>query len=297
MASYTLEIVTIKLSDGVYDFYPVVTFTPAITGDEAVVCSPIETYQWDFGDGETSDDKIGNHTFLPCLDYIITLTVNINGTISDTTTELNFIKTVVPDFEISDNYGTYPLTFHVKDITDYSCTGFLPSQWIWYIIHYGCLIRGYGTGWERSFTIYDPGIYGLKMIVTDGTSTYSITKRDIIFVNSSNNPDGTQIEFAHESSIDNRRHLIKTTHDFDEPEKNSIKFFIWGTAINEEDVATNEIAELRGDDLFITKNLIPLEGLMYNIGSETERWNEFVGKESDLKEFTQSKILRLWSGK
>jgi PKD repeat protein len=265
-------------------------------------CSnPPVSYYWQFGDGSESVEKIPTHSYMSCSPYEVTLTMTYSGITDSTTRDLNLTKSVTLDFEISGNYGLPPLTFHVTDTTDYECTGFYPTRWTWYIIYFGCLITRYGYGSSMNMTVSVPGQYGIKMTVSDGSSTYSITKRDIVFVEDVYENylsfDGGQIELAHESGSTNRRHLIRTMNNFTDPEKNSIKFYVWGTELYDFKFAENELMEVRGDDKMITKNLHPKSNLIYNIGSESLRWEELVGKDANILSFTEANILRLWSGK
>jgi PKD repeat protein len=265
-------------------------------------CSnPPVYYYWQFGDGEESVEKLPTHSYPACSPFEVTLTMTHVGIEDSTTRDLDLTKLVAPNFEISGNYGLPPLTFHVTDTTDYECTGFYPTRWTWYIIYFGCLITRYGYGSSMNMTINVPGQYGLKMTVTDGSRTYSVTKRDIIFVEevyeSELSFDGSQIELAHESGIDNRRHLIKSMNNLTDSEKNSIQFYVWGTELYDFRLAENELMEVRGDDKLITKNLHPKSNLIYNIGSELLRWEELVGKDANILTFTEANILRLWSGK
>jgi len=293
MVEYTLEIETFKINDTTYRFEPVIEFE---TSTEEEPCSPVESYVWRI-ENTIITTKTATYVFSPCQDYEITLATSMDGIVHSAATILHLWKDIVPDFEISNNYGPAPLTFHVKDITDYSCGNFQPVKWTWYIIYYGCFIEGYGKGWERDFTISLPGQYGLKMVISDGITSYSIIKRNIIFVSLPGEADSSQIELAHESSPETMRHAIKSTHDFDTPEGNSIEFYMWGTELTGTEIAENKVAELRGDYKLITKNLNPFEDLSYNLGSETLRWEELIGKDIKAEDFTQSKILKLWSGK
>jgi hypothetical protein len=282
----------IKIGKRTYKFYPKydIKLDTLCTLDNII-------YYWQFGDGSESPDKTPIHIFPRCEGFEVTLSMSYAGITDSITKIINLTKTVSPNFEISGNYGPSPLTFQVVDTTDYECTGFYPTRWTWYIIYFGCLITRYGYGRIMNLSVSVPGQYGIKMIVSNGRSTYSVIKRDVVFVTDSNVSDAVQIELAHESDPVIRRHLIKTKNNFTDPKKNTIEFYIWGTELVESEVAENELMEIRGDDKLITKNLYPKSNLIYNIGSELQRWEELVGKEADILTFTEAKILRLWSGK
>jgi hypothetical protein len=260
-------------------------------------CNSNVSYLWQFGGGGESTEKNPTHSFLGCPPFSVSLSISYVGITDSTIHELESIKEVIPYFEIYNNYGKTPLNFHVEDVTDYECTGFLPARWTWYIIYFGCLVTKYGYGNSMNMTITVPGQYGVMMTVSDGSRSYSIIRREVIFVSDINDSDDVQLELAHENGPENRRHLIKTTNDFTDPEKNSIQFCIWGTELSENDVAENILMIIRGDDKVIIKNMHPKSNLIYNIGSELQRWEELVSKDANILSFTEAGTLKLWSGR
>lgn len=221
----------------------------------------------------------------------------INGSFGVIVTD-DVPRTLVLDFELSNNYGNAPLTFTVNDITNYTNTGFSPVKWSWYIIYFGCLITTYGYGKTKMVTISYPGQYGLIMYVSDGTHSYSIRKDYCIMV-ADPNEDQTeivQIEFAHDSSPEAMRHNIRTEHDYDDSDKNSLSLFLWGTEQSIDELGNNEILKIKTDRM-ITRNMTPLIDDIYNLGTEALRYAITTGSDIIMKKNTQSKILEIWSGR
>lgn len=206
--------------------------------------------------------------------------------------------TLTLDFEISDNYGPAPLTVHVVDVTDYTGSGFLPTKWSWRILDFGCYITTYGYGGDKRLTIARPGQYGVIMIVSDGTNTYSLRRDDCIFVTNPNESqtDMIQIEFAHNSSPEAMRHNIRTEHDYNDADKNSLSVFLWGTEQSIDELGKNEILKIKTDRM-ITRNITPMTNDIYNLGTELLRYSVTTSSDIIMKKNTQSKILRTWSGR
>lgn len=207
--------------------------------------------------------------------------------IIDLTCELNL------QFRIYNNYGKAPLTFDVEDITNY-CGDFKPYRWTWRIRYFGCIIGKTGVN-KRRLTVAEPGQYGLTMYVSDGTTTYSVT-RDNCIIALSSDVEVSQIELAHEEYAEKQRHIIKTNHSYTDEDKNTMSFLLWGSEVVVDDLAENEILRLANEKI-ISKNIYPFETATYNVGEDETRWEEIISIYLDMKTNSQSKILKLWSGK
>ena len=212
---------------------------------------------------------------------------------SSITIDLTFVLNL--QFKIYNNYGPAPLTFTVEDITDYNGDTFKPNRWTWYIKRYGCLISKMGVN-NKTFTISSPGQYGIRMTVSDGITSYSIIRRHCVIV-TGGDLDGSQIEFAHYSGSEIQRHLIKSNHSYTEKDKNSISFLLWGSEVDRTDIAVNEILKLEADEKIFTKSIYPFNEGEYDVGLDIDRWNDMISIYLDIRNTSQSKILKVWSGK
>lgn len=225
--------------------------------------------------------------------FIITAT-DISGDIATSSFNLNLHR-VILDFKVTNNYGPAPLVVTVEDITDYTYTGFTPNYWNWRIVGKGCNLGAAGVK-KRTLTFTSEGQYTIIMTVSNGTESYSLTKKYIVFVTGSTVYDGTQIELAHDSEPNIMRHIISSSHDRYDKDKNKIEIFVWGSEITGTEVAEKELMEINCDDGIHTVDIDPYTNFYYNIGSETVRWEEYISKDIDLIE-TKTKILKLWTGK
>jgi hypothetical protein len=214
--------------------------------------------------------------------------------LADTTFTIDSTFAVNLQFRIYNNYGRAPLTFDVEDITDYSNTLFKPYRWTWRIRYFGCIIGKTGVN-KRRLTVAEPGQYGLTMYVSDGITTYSVT-RDNCIIALSSDVEVSQIELAHEEYAEKQRHVIKTNHSYTDADKNTISFLLWGSEVATDDLAENEILRLANEKI-ISKNIYPFETTTYDVGEDENRWEEIISIYLDMKINSQSKILKLWSGK
>lgn len=209
---------------------------------------------------------------------------------------VDFIELEELEIELTNNFGSAPLTFSVEDITDYSNTNFVPLYRQWNILNYGYVGKiEYGVN-KRWLTISREGQYDIQLIVSNGVTTYTKTVKNAVIV-LGDDYDGNQIEFAENSGEEVRRHLIKTEHSNENDADNNLSFLIWGTEVIENELAINEVMRIRGDETTLTKNMISKENEIYDIGNETNRWKDTLLKLLEMKTESQSKILELWSGK
>lgn len=209
---------------------------------------------------------------------------------------VDFIELEELEIELTNNFGSAPLTFSVEDITDYSNTNFVPLYRQWNILNYGYVGKiEYGVN-KRWLTISREGQYDIQLIVSNGVTTYTKTVKNAVIV-LGDDYDGNQIEFAENSGEEVRRHLIKTEHSNENDADNNLSFLIWGTEVIENELAINEVMRIRGDETTLTKNMISKENEIYDIGNETNRWKDTLLKLLEMKTESQSKILELWGGK
>jgi hypothetical protein len=71
---------------------------------------------------------------------------------------------------------------------------------------------------------------------------------------------------------------------------------LWGSEVATDDLAENEILRLANEKI-ISKNIYPFETTTYDVGEDENRWEEIISIYLDMKINSQSKILKLWSGK
>ncbi|MBP2144796.1 PGF-pre-PGF domain-containing protein [Methanofollis sp. W23] len=129
-----------------------VQFTDASTGTPT-------SWQWTFGDGNTSDDRSPSYTYQHAGTYTVNLTVTGSGG-DDTTSTVITVNEPVPDlkasFTASPTSGLAPLTVQFTDAS----TGAITSrQWT------------FGDGntsddWSPSYTYQHAGVYTVNLTVT-----------------------------------------------------------------------------------------------------------------------------------
>lgn len=88
----------------------------------------IETYFWDFGDGNFSTLETPTHTYAAAGDYTIRLVVNRGLACSDSTTAVvKVYPGFIPDFEVLGQCTKIPLQFNDKTFAAYG----VPNSWKW----------------------------------------------------------------------------------------------------------------------------------------------------------------------
>lgn len=226
--------------------------------------------------------------------YTIKARFNYNGSFVYEETKIIDLSLKI-DFSISKRYGETPLTVYVRDITDYSNQSFVPRYWTWCISGMNlCSSRKEGINY-RNITFPMEGTYSIRLTVSDGNTSYTILKKDVIYAY--NEEQNTQLEFAEGVGENIRRHVIKSTHSNTDNENNKLEFLIWGTEVAITEEATDKILEIDGDDKFITRNVFPFETNLYDIGSEGSLWRTIFLNNLEVLKNAQSKILMTWSGK
>jgi len=145
-----------------------VTFTDLSVGT-------IDTWDWDFGDGEQSSDQNPLHTYTSYGVYTVSLTVSgSNG--NDTETKTDYIEVTalppVADFEANPITGNAPLLVSFTSLS----TGIIDS-WVW------DLGNGSGASGENiAYTYEAPGYYTITLTVTGPGGSDMMTKTDYIEV-------------------------------------------------------------------------------------------------------------------
>jgi PKD repeat protein len=148
--------------------YPLdVTFHSTVTNAAAGEL----TYEWDFGDGETSDQASPTHTYAEAGNYTATLKVTDSSDRTGTSSGLavRVSSSVSPETSISasTDHGLGPL---IVDFTSTVDGGTYPYEYLW----------SFGDGdtsteANPSHTYDDPGIYLVHLTVTDLASRQAVS--------------------------------------------------------------------------------------------------------------------------
>jgi len=125
------------------------------------------TWQWQFGDGDTSSLQSPSHTYLSPGNYTVSLAASTSGG-TNTTTRVNYIQVLqrypVADFSAQPTFGVIPLVVNFTDLS----TG-TPTSWAW----------DFGDGnisnnQSPTHTYESPGIYTVNLTVSNSYGTASI---------------------------------------------------------------------------------------------------------------------------
>jgi len=194
-----------------------------------------------------------------------------------------------PSIKILNNYGKYPLTAYLEDESTFPL-GFVPKYWVWKISD-----GSVKTGKRIDVTIMEPGAYGVSLSITDGTTTYTASFKDVIFVVNNESLEGTQIELVHNSSENAMRHLLKTKHTFNASNSN-VSVSVWNSSDDITTLGSEELFILQADNTCRVKNLLPFVSDAFRVGEDDSKWRAIKSIISE-SELNQSKSLRLWGGK
>ncbi|WP_299437836.1 PKD domain-containing protein [uncultured Aquimarina sp.] len=132
------------------------------------------TYSWDFGNGDTATGIITSYDFTQIGDQIVTLTVSdVDGKTDSTTITINVLdpnQAPVAQFIADNNVGIAPITinFDASDSNDPD------NDTLTYTWDFGN--GDVGSGVSTSYEYIEPGIYEVKLVVTDGKLEDTITK-------------------------------------------------------------------------------------------------------------------------
>ncbi|PRX57222.1 PKD domain-containing protein [Flagellimonas meridianipacifica] len=169
--------------------------------DLSTTCDPIQTYLWDFGDGNTSNEMSPLHTYATVGPHTVTLTVN------DGTNILSYMETVLLDPDNPAAEFDFNVVCDVVTFTDFS-NSCVPLTYQW----------DFGDGsaidtTEDPIHIFEYGnTYDVTLTINDGTQDYSITKQisvlsafdyqdpqDMQACSDVGNPDSGAFDFAPQS--------------------------------------------------------------------------------------------------
>lgn len=152
-----------------------VNFTDASTAN----LSPITTWAWDFGDGNTSNQQNPTHTYQTPGIYTVTLTITDANGCTDTRTRISYVQVIGPDV----NFGADTLIgcdSLLVNFTDSTIFGAPITSWTW---DFG---DGGNSNLQNPSHFYAaPGTYTVSLTVTDidGCSR-TFTRNNYIFINS-----------------------------------------------------------------------------------------------------------------
>jgi gliding motility-associated-like protein len=146
------------------------TYTPNIASAD-----PVVKYDWDFGDGGTSNVKIPTHTFTAQGNYTVTLTITTLGGCTQTATLAVKVGTpVVVDFTVDKTSGCQPTVFN---FTNKSVTA--GTEWTWIFEENNGAVGG-STLQNPPYVFSTVGKHDVTLIVTNNGCTQQLTKPDYI---------------------------------------------------------------------------------------------------------------------
>jgi PKD repeat protein len=147
-----------------------VTFTDESTGNPA-------SWDWNFGDGNTSTLENPANTYANNGTYTVTLTEQ-NSLGTNITTETNYIivggSALAADFTATPTSGTVPLTVQFTDTSTGS-----PTTWLW---DFGDGTTGSAQNPSHIYT--SPGTYSISLIASNGAGSNTFSQPDTITVSS-----------------------------------------------------------------------------------------------------------------
>ena len=136
----------------------------------------VDSWSWDFGDGETSTEQNPEHTYNAAGTYTVSLTVT-GGAGSDTHTITDYIEVIpIPppptaDFTADVTEGPAPLNVHFTDLSE----GVI-DDWSW----------DFDGGWSGqqnpTYMFMNPGVYTITLTVTGPGGSGTEVKTDYITV-------------------------------------------------------------------------------------------------------------------
>jgi len=135
-----------------------------------------DSYEWDFGDGTTSDDVNPTHSYSTAGVYNVSLkATNICGADREIKTEyITVLDGPTADFEGTPLSGQAPLTVAFSDL---STSDLGIDSWTW---DFG---DGDGSNEQNPSHVYTaPGYYTVELLVTDGCGRDSTTKTEYVYV-------------------------------------------------------------------------------------------------------------------
>ena len=135
------------------------------------------TYSWDFGDGNTSNQEDAIHTYATDGVYIVTMSVtNSCGTDTETMT-VEAVSAPVGAFSVDNPNGCAPYTVTMIDESSSNVT-----SWNW---SFDGGTPATSTEQNPTVTYSAPGIYTISLEVANSASTFTATRLDYIMVDDS----------------------------------------------------------------------------------------------------------------
>jgi PKD repeat protein len=139
--------------------------------------NPITEWLWNFGDGGTSEEQNPTHTFYQTGVYTVSLTVTNSESSTNSETKTDYIE-VIPieaNFTANPTSGYYPALD--VDFTDNSIGNI--TEWYWDFQNNGSF-----ESFEQSptYTYTTPGIFSVKLLVSDGTNYAEFIRENFITV-------------------------------------------------------------------------------------------------------------------
>ncbi|MFH2047969.1 MAG: FISUMP domain-containing protein, partial [bacterium] len=160
------------IADTTYGTLPLeVTFTNQTEGENL-------TWQWDFGDENSSSDKNPVHTYADSGHYTVKLVVT-DSKASDTLIKDDYITVLAPkaDFTVSQSSGNPGLTVNFNDIS----TGNV-SIWKWFYEANGIIIDSILNEQNPSYQFDDTGHYSCSLYVEASGYADGITKSNCVVI-------------------------------------------------------------------------------------------------------------------
>jgi len=148
-------------------------------------CNTTLNYYWDFGDGNTSNDKSPTHEYLIPGTYTVSLySENFCGTSTTTSKTICIEPPIIADFNLNTANGCAPLAIQTTTNLSSSCGG---ETYLWEVSYASdfcavgteqwSFINGTNdTSSEPEFNFETAGTYTLKLTVTNSCSTEEVTK-------------------------------------------------------------------------------------------------------------------------
>ncbi len=146
---------------------------------------PITSWNWDFGDGNTSSQQNPSHLYTEGGTYTITLIVS-DGILSDVEEKVGYIvvaQAVPPtaEFSADPNSGTAPQSISFTDLSVAGTNSIMSWDW-----DFG---DGGNSSSQNPWHTYDtPGDYTVSLSVSDGSLSDTITKQEYIVITPADPP-------------------------------------------------------------------------------------------------------------
>jgi len=133
-----------------------VVFTDASTG-------PVDSWLWEFGDGELSDEQNPVHIYdVPGIYTVRLTTAAAGGASPDTRTRVNYVQVIGPNVQFSSTPNNHTSPPAIELFTDQTIFGAPITGWTW---DFG---DGNSSGFQNPVHSYTAtGIYPVSLTVTD----------------------------------------------------------------------------------------------------------------------------------